>query len=157
MWRPCIRSARDIPRHTARTASLPWHRRWALVPACCLLHGCITGDVPLLSSGEANFKYHKHNNTLKETLSAVPNASAPLRARLVALGSWLGTPRGSFWATRLPLSDDPHSLTLLLPLLTHLLTYPLTYRHHHEVGLLYRTIHKIHHLFANTLPIDSGK
>ena len=77
-----------MPRHTARTASLPWHRRWALVPACCLLHGCITGDVPLLSSGEANFKYHKH---------------------------------------------------------------------HHEVGLLYRTIHKIHHLFANTLPIDSGK
>ena len=25
------------------------------------------------------------------------------------------------------------------------------------MGLLYRTIHKIHHLFANTLPIDSGK
>ena len=44
--------------------------RWALVPACCLLHGCITGDVPLLSSGEANFKYHKHNSTLKRPLSA---------------------------------------------------------------------------------------
>ena len=41
-----------------------------LVPACCLLHGCITGDVPLLSSGEANFKYHKHNSTLKRSLSA---------------------------------------------------------------------------------------
>lgn len=44
--------------------------RWALVPACCLLHGCVTGDVPLLSSGEANFKYHKHNSTLKRPLSA---------------------------------------------------------------------------------------
>ena len=89
----CIRGARDVPCHAAcsgRPHPYPTlaRYRWALVPACCLLHGCITGDVPLLSSGEANFKYHKH---------------------------------------------------------------------HHEVGLLYRTIHKIHHLFANTLPIDSGK
>merc|ERR1711915_197324 len=30
-----------------------------------------------------------------------------------------------------------------------------THRLHHECGLLYRTIHKVHHLFRNTIPIDS--
>jgi hypothetical protein len=71
----CIRGARDVPCHAAcsgRPHPYPTlaRYRWALVPACCLLHGCITGDVPLLSSGEANFKYHKHNSTLKRSLSA---------------------------------------------------------------------------------------
>ena len=128
--------------------------RWALVPACCLLHGCITGDVPLLSSGEANFKYHKHNSTQKGPLPA--STSAP---REGAAGGSGQLARGTAMWGRAPLSGDPHSLTrhyfYLLTTLTH--TYLPTHRHHHEVGLYYRAIHKIHHLFANTLPIDSGE
>ena len=64
---------------------VPWHHRWALIPACCLLHGCLTGDVPLLSSGEANFKYHKHDSTVKVPFSTLPDvAPAPPQG---ALGS----------------------------------------------------------------------
>ena len=75
MLRLCIRGARDVPCNAACSVPPPLPHpgavhRWALVPACCLLHGCITGDVPLLSSGEANFKYHKHNSTLKGPMSA---------------------------------------------------------------------------------------
>ena len=98
--------------------------RWVLVPACCLLHGCITGDVPLLSSGEANFKYHKHNSTQKGPLPA--STSAP---RECAAGGSGQLARGTAMWGRAPLSGDPHSLTrhyfyllTTLAILTYLLT-----------------------------------
>ena len=127
MLRLCIRGARDVPCNAACSVPPPLPHpgavhRWALVPACCLLHGCITGDVPLLSSGEANFKYHKHNSTLKGPLPA--STSAPREGAAGGSGQLArGTP---MWG-RAPLSGDPHSLTphLLLPAhhSPHLLTY----------------------------------
>ena len=125
----CIRGARDVPCHAAcsgRPHPYPTlaRYRWALVPACCLLHGCITGDVPLLSSGEANFKYHKHNNTLKETLSAVPNVCAPEGAPSgsgqLARRSW--GERLGHWASSIGRSTLTTTYYLHTYLTTHLLT-----------------------------------
>ena len=79
-----------------------------------------------------------------------------MRARLAALGNWLGVLLCG--DERLYRAIHTHSLATyfyLLTTLTH--TYLPTHRHPHEVGLYYRAIHKIHHLFANTLPIDSGE
>ena len=98
--------------------------RWVLVPACCLLHGCIMGDVPLLSSGEANFKYHKHNSTLKGPLSGHRRLRL-LRARLVALGDWLGVLLCG--DERLYRAIHTHSLATYFYLLTTHSPYLLTY------------------------------
>ena len=79
-----------------------------------------------------------------------------MRARLAALCNWLGVLLCG--DERLYRAIRTHSLATYFYLLTTLTHTDLpTHRHHHEVGLYYRAIHKIHHLFANTLPIDSGE
>ena len=75
VWRVRLGISQGLPRYTLA----PWHRRWALVPAVCLLYGCLTGDVPLLSSGEANFKYHKHESIVTPLPSPAPHARRPMQ------------------------------------------------------------------------------
>ena len=160
MLRLCIRGARDVPCNAACSASppLPYPgavqvgARPRVLPAARLHHGRRTASFV----GRGKLQIPQAQQHAKRAHVGRHRRLRLVRARLAALGNWLGVLLCG--DERLYRAIHTHSLATyfyLLTTLTH--TYLPTHRHHHEVGLYYRAIHKIHHLFANTLPIDSGE
>ena len=160
MLRLCIRGARDVSCNVACSVSPPLPRpgavqvgaRPGVLPAARLHHGRRTAalvgrgklQIPQAQQHAIRAHFGRHRRLRL------------VRARLAALCNWLGVLLCG--DERLYRAIRTHSLATYFYLLTTLTHTDLpTHRHHHEVGLYYRAIHKIHHLFANTLPIDSGE
>ena len=160
MLRLCIRGARDVPCNAACSVPPPLPHPGAVqvgarprvLPAARLHHGRRTASFV----GRGKLQIPQAQQHAKRAHVGRHRRLRLVRARLAALGNWLGVLLCG--DERLYRAIHTHSLATyfyLLTTLTH--TYLPTHRHHHEVGLYYRAIHKIHHLFANTLPIDSGE
>ena len=160
MLRLCIRGARDVPCNAACSVPPPLPHPGAVqvgarprvLPAARLHHGRRTAalvgrgklQIPQAQQHAIRAHFGRHRRLRL------------VRARLAALCNWLGVLLCG--DERLYRAIRTHSLATYFYLLTTLTHTDLpTHRHHHEVGLYYRAIHKIHHLFANTLPIDSGE
>ena len=159
MLRLCIRGARDVPCNAACSVPPPLPHPGAVqvgarprvLPAAWLHHGRRTAALV----GRGKLQIPQAQQHAQKAPVGRHRRLRLLRARLVALGDWLGVLLCG--DERLYRAIHTHLLATYFYLLTTHHTYLPTHRHHHEVGLYYRAIHKIHHLFANTLPIDSGE
>ena len=160
MLRLCIRGARDVPCNAACSVPPPLPHpgavqvgaRPGVLPAARLHHGRRTAA--LVGRGKLQIP-QAQQHAIRAHFGRYRRLRL-VRARLAALCNWLGVLLCG--DERLYRAIRTHSLATYFYLLTTLTHTDLpTHRHHHEVGLYYRAIHKIHHLFANTLPIDSGE